>query len=74
MRPEVRTVPRVSEHNSEPKWLEIPQFQGAYRIGKTKIYELVGRGQLEMVKVGRKSLISVASAERLFASLPRAGQ
>lgn len=58
---------------TEPKWLEISQFRDTYRIGRTKIYELIAQKQLEMVKLGRKSLISVASAERLFANLPRAG-
>ena len=38
-------------------------------IGRTKIYELIAEGELKLVKLGKKSLITVASMEALVARL-----
>lgn len=37
-------------------------------IGRTKIYELIRDGRLKSVKVGRRTLLSVASIEALIAT------
>jgi len=37
-------------------------------IGQTKLYELLGRGELDAVKIGRKTLITGASIERFIHS------
>jgi len=43
-------------------------------LGRTKIYQLIADGELNLVKVGKKSLITVASIEALVARLSeRAG-
>lgn len=38
-------------------------------IGRTKLYELVGAGDLELVKLGRKSVITGRSLRRFKARL-----
>lgn len=35
-------------------------------IGRTKIYELIGDGQLELVKIGRRTLVTVTSVEQFI--------
>jgi excisionase family DNA binding protein len=41
-------------------------------FGNTKLYELIGEGRLEAVKLGGKTLITAASLDAFIASLPRA--
>lgn len=41
-------------------------------IRKTTVYELLGKGKLEAVKCGRRTLVRVASIEAYSASLPKA--
>jgi excisionase family DNA binding protein len=43
-------------------------------LGRTKLYELVHEGKLELVKIGRKSLITEASINALIASLLEANR
>ena len=38
-------------------------------IGKTKIYELIATGDLETVRLGRRTLVVLASIEALFERL-----
>lgn len=38
-------------------------------IGKTKIYELIASGELETVRLGRRTLVVLASIEALFERL-----
>ena len=35
-------------------------------LGRTKIYELINCGKLEVVKVGRRTLITMKSLQELF--------
>ncbi|MEJ8631464.1 MULTISPECIES: helix-turn-helix domain-containing protein [Sphingomonas] len=48
----------------QPVLHPIKNFCAAYGVGKTKAYELIASGQLESVKIGRKRLITDASARR----------
>jgi excisionase family DNA binding protein len=50
--------------------LSVPDFCRVYGIGRSKTYELIAAGVLEAKKVGAKTLIDRASAERWYASLP----
>ena len=45
--------------------LTVAQFCRSYGIGKTKCYELIENGELVKAKIGRRTLITVESAERL---------
>jgi excisionase family DNA binding protein len=38
----------------------------ALGLGRTKIYDLIARGKLETVKIGRRTLVKVASIHRLL--------
>ena len=59
----------------EPILLSIPDACRSLGIGRSKLYELIGDGELSVRKLGRKSLIlreDVASlAERLPVSRPK---
>ena len=47
----------------------IHEFSLAYKIGRTKIWQLIKSGQLSAVSVGSKKLIRAEDAEAWFASL-----
>ena len=46
------------------------EFCKAYGIKLTKFYELLKSGELRARKCGRRTLVSVAEAERWFRELP----
>lgn len=50
--------------------LTIPEFSAAYRISRSRIYELLSSGELAAVKVGRATRIPADAAEAWKASLP----
>lgn len=41
-------------------------------LARTRIYELLGKGDLQGVKAGRRTLVTRASIERYLATLPPA--
>ena len=45
----------------EPLCLSINDTAQTLGIGRTKIYELINAGQLETVKIGRRTLVRTAS-------------
>jgi hypothetical protein len=47
--------------------MPIPQFLAAAGIGRTKLYELIGSGELATVELGRRRLIIVRSYLDLIA-------
>lgn len=47
---------------TEPIARTVKEFCRSYGIGKTKLYELIGQGHLDVVKVGRRTLILEDSA------------
>ena len=51
--------------------LTINQFCAAVPCGRTKTYELIADGEIEAIKLGKKTLIPRAELERLQARLPR---
>jgi hypothetical protein len=42
-------------------------------VGRSTLYDLASRGLVEMVKVGRKTLVTTESLDRHIDNLPRAG-
>ena len=47
-----------------PKALfSVPDFMAATSVGRTKVYELIGSGELETVTIGRRRLIPAQSLE-----------
>lgn len=49
----------------KPIALDIASARQALSLGRTKIYDLLKSGALVRVKIGRKTLITVASIEAL---------
>jgi excisionase family DNA binding protein len=47
----------------------IQEFGRAYKLGRTKIWQLIKEGQLKAVSVGSKKLIRADDAEAWLASL-----
>lgn len=50
----------------------VRDFCAAVGIGRSKFYELVGDGKLNTVKLGTKTLVTAAEAERFIKSLNQA--
>ncbi|NJM49701.1 MAG: helix-turn-helix domain-containing protein [Sphingomonadales bacterium] len=50
----------------EPITVRIPVAVQLTGIGRSKIYELISSGDIETVKVGASTLITVASLKRLI--------
>lgn len=50
----------------------VKDFCASVGIGRSKFYELVGDGKLKTVKLGTKTLVTAAEAERFIKSLNQA--
>jgi excisionase family DNA binding protein len=50
--------------------LSISEFVAATGLGRTKTYELIKGGELHVIKVGRRTLITVESVHHLMAGAP----
>ena len=50
----------------KPIYLDVKTARRVCSLGKTKLYELMDRGDLKFRHEGRKRLISVSSIERYF--------
>ncbi|CAH0356631.1 helix-turn-helix domain-containing protein [Sphingobium sp. CECT 9361] len=46
--------------------LSVKEFCEAVGIGRTKAYEILGAGELEIVRLGRRTLITKRSVEALI--------
>jgi excisionase family DNA binding protein len=53
--------------------LSVGEAVRMFGIGRTKLYELIRRGDIEAVKLGRRTLIRAASARAFIDNLPRLG-
>jgi len=49
----------------EPLTLTIDDTKKVIGLGATKIYELIGQGKLETVKIGRRTLVKTSSIRAL---------
>ena len=49
----------------EPLTVTVAGARNALGIGTTKIYELIGEGHLQTVKIGRRTLIRIDSIHAL---------
>jgi excisionase family DNA binding protein len=45
--------------------VSIPETKNLLGVGRTKIYELINEGRLEVVKIGRRTLVKTASIRAL---------
>lgn len=64
----------IDQHNLsdggviKPVAVTIPTFTKMFGIGRTTAYSLIAQGRLHRVRIGRRTLITVASAEALIAA------
>jgi excisionase family DNA binding protein len=56
---------RSAEKHMEPYLASIADAQRALGIGRTTAYRLMDAGKLEKVKIGRRTLIKIASIKAL---------
>ncbi len=54
------------------KTLSVKEACAALSIGKTSFYKLLGKGELNAVRLGGRTLITWTELERLITSLPKA--
>jgi len=50
--------------------MTIPEFSEWSGLGRTKIYELMGSGELPAIKIGRRTFIRTAAAEDWLSAQP----
>jgi excisionase family DNA binding protein len=58
---------------SPPLLWSIPETCGVLRLGRSKVYELLAEGELEVVHIGRRALVTAASVEAFVERLRVAG-
>lgn len=56
----------------EPISASINDAARAIGIGRTKLYQLIGEGKLDIIKIGRRTLVTTASIKALVTSSERA--
>lgn len=54
-----------------PENLSISQTVSTFGIGRTKLFYLISVGEIEAIKLGRRTLIPTDSVRRYVAQLPR---
>ena len=57
----------------EPMTVRIPTAIQLTGIGRSKLYQLIASGEIETVKVGASTLVSVASLRRLTKTAKQGG-
>jgi excisionase family DNA binding protein len=56
-----------------PENLSIGETVRQLGIGRTTLYELIRRGDIEAIKLGRRTLVRADSARAFIDNLPRIG-
>jgi excisionase family DNA binding protein len=56
----------LREYQVEPLCISVPEAMRLLGVGRTKLYELINSHRLRVVKIGRRTLISVASIRALI--------
>lgn len=64
--PLVSREPAIRTHQSEPIAVRIPEAIRLIGIGRSKLYELIASGDVEVVKIGSCTLIPTASLHALI--------
>lgn len=55
-----------SDHLMEPIAVRIPEACRMIGIGRSKLYEMIGVGAIQVVKIGRATVIPVAELKNLI--------
>jgi excisionase family DNA binding protein len=64
--PLVHLEPPIRTHQGEPIAVRIPEAIRLIGIGRSKLYELIASGEVEVVKIGRCTLIPTTSLHALI--------
>ncbi len=64
-------APRL--YGTDPLTVRIPEACRLTGIGRSKLYELIAEGRIEIVKVGGMTLVSFESLKRLIADAGERG-
>lgn len=64
--PLVSREPTIKTYQGDPITVRIPEAIRLIGIGRSKLYELIASGDLEVVKIGRCTLIPIASLHDLI--------
>lgn len=59
-------MPEIPQLPLEPLTVRIPVAVQLTGIGRSKLYELIAAGEVDVVKIGASKLITVASLRRLI--------
>lgn len=54
------------------KLSSVPEACRRLGIGRTKVYELIGSGQIKALKIGKRTLVEDDELDRVIAGLPAA--
>lgn len=61
----------MDEISIDPVTITVPVAIRASGLGRTKLYELLGRHEIESITVGRRRLINYASLQRFLSGKAR---
>lgn len=64
--PKVATISELPQLPLEPLTVRIPVAVRMTGIGRSKLYELIAAGEVDVVKIGASTLITVSSLRRLI--------
>ena len=62
------------EQAGRPVLLRINDACRCIGLGRSKLYELIARGDIEVVKIGSRTLVPIVSLEKFVRSLPKGGR
>lgn len=58
----------------ERTYLTVAEATAIASIGRTKFFELLAKGEIEGIKLGRRTLVKASSLRDFMDHLPRVGQ
>lgn len=64
--PKTSPMSEIAQLPLEPLTVRIPVAVQLTGIGRSKLYELIAAGEVDVVKIGASTLITVASLRRLI--------
>lgn len=66
-------VPPLSPPSIQPLLVSVDEAATALRLGRTKVYALMGAGVISFIKIGKRRLVPVSSLRALVDQLSGQG-
>lgn len=63
--------PRADPFAGSPRYVRVKNALTVIGLGRSKLYNLIKRGDIRAIKVGRATLIDLKSVTELFANAPQ---